>query len=375
MTRTNSVLSRLIPLAVFLAGGLSGCSGKRNATPTAPETIRNVLVHPVERADVPDLLEVVGTVRAAQTSQLASEMMGNIAELRVHEGDRVQRGQVLAVIDDAQPRASVDRAKAAESAAAQEAAASDSELALAQSTLNRYQTLYDKKSVSPQEFDEVKARYQTALAHREMTRAGQAQAKAALAQAHTSFSYTRILAPFDGVVTEKKADPGTLASPGLPIFTVEDLGHYRLEATVNENDLRHVQMGEQVRVVVDALETTELKGKVVQIVPAADRGSRSFLVKIELPADTRLRSGLFGRAQFSRGKRSSLLISQTAVVERGQLQAVYVLDPNKIANLRYVTLGKTTGAEVEVLAGLQEGERFVAKPGELDLNGKRIEDQ
>jgi RND family efflux transporter MFP subunit len=282
---------------------------------------------------------------------------------------------VLAVIDDAQPRASVDRAKAAESAAAQEAAASDSELALAQSTLNRYQTLYDKKSVSPQEFDEVKARYQTALAHREMTRAGQAQAKAALAQAHTSFSYTRILAPFDGVVTEKKADPGTLASPGLPIFTVEDLGHYRLEATVNENDLRHVQMGEQVRVVVDALETTELKGKVVQIVPAADRGSRSFLVKIELPADTRLRSGLFGRAQFSRGKRSSLLISQTAVVERGQLQAVYVLDPNKIANLRYVTLGKTTGAEVEVLAGLQEGERFVAKPGELDLNGKRIEDQ
>jgi hypothetical protein len=98
-------------------------------------------------------------------------------------------------------------------------------------------------------------------------------------------------------------------------------------------------------------------------------------VKVELPADTRLRSGLFGRAQFSRGKRASLLIPQTAVVERGQLQGVYVLDLNKIANLRYVTLGKTTGAEVEVLAGLQEGERLVAKPGDLDLNGKRIEAQ
>ncbi len=218
-------------------------------------------VLPVERADVPDLLEAVGTVRAAQSSQLSSQMMGNIVELRVHEGDHVQRGQVLAVIDGTQPRAAVDRATAAESASGQEVAASDSDLTLAQSTLNRYQNLYDKKSVSPQEFDEVKARYQAALAHRDMTLAGQVQAKAALAQAHTSFSYTRILAPFDGVVTERKADPGTLASPGLPIFTVEGLGHYRLEATVNENDLRYVQMGEQVPVVVDALETTETERK------------------------------------------------------------------------------------------------------------------
>ena len=131
-----------------------------------------------------------------------------------------------------QPRAAVDRATAAESAAGQEVAASDSDLALAQSTLNRYENLYDKKSVSPQEFDEVKARYQALLAHRDMARAVQAQAKAALTQVHTSFSYTRILAPFDGVITEKKADPGMLASPGLAIFTVECLGHYRLEAAV-----------------------------------------------------------------------------------------------------------------------------------------------
>jgi RND family efflux transporter MFP subunit len=335
--------------------------------------VRSVSVIPVQRADSPDLLEAVGTIRAAQTSQLASQTMGNIIELRVHEGDRVQRGQVLAIIDDAQPRAAVDRATAGEGAAQQEVAASDSDLTLAQSTLTRYQSLYDRKSVSPQEFDEVKARYQAALAHRDMTRAGQAQAKAALAQAHTSLSYTRILAPFDGVITEKKADPGMLASPGLTVFTIEGLGHYRLESTVNENDLRYVRMGEQVPVMVDALETPQQKGRVVQIVPAADSGSRSFLVKIELPADARLRSGLFGRAQFSRGNRSALLIPLTAVVDRGQLQGVYVLDQNRIANLRFVTLGKTTGSVVEVLAGLQEGERLVARPADLDLNGKRIE--
>jgi RND family efflux transporter MFP subunit len=374
MNLVNSTF-RLSLLLLVVAGVLTGCSSDRSATPAAPESVSNVQVLPVQRANVPDLLEAIGTVRAAQTSHLASQMMGNIVEIRVHEGDRVRRGQVLAVMDGALPRAAVDRATAVETAAEQEVAASDSGLALAQSTLKRYQNLYDKKSVSPQEFDEVKARYQTALAHRDMTRAGQAQAKAALTQAHTSFEYTRILAPFDGVITEKKADPGTLASPGLPIFTIEGLGHFRLEATVNENDLRYVRIGEQVPVVVDALEHTQLKGTVAQIVPAADPGSRSFLVKIELPANVQLRSGLFGRAQFSRGNRASLLIPQTALVERGQLQGVYVLEQNKIANLRYVTLGKTTGDEVEVLAGLQEGERIVAKPGDLDLNGKRIEAQ
>lgn len=375
MTLNHSMLSRLVPLAVVLAGGLSGCSSEPQPVAAAPETVHNASVLQVQRADVPDLLEAVGTVRAAQTSQLASQMAGTIVEIRVHEGDRVRRGQVLAVIDDAQPRAALDRAVAAENAAGQELAASDSDLALAQSTLKRYQNLYDKKSVSPQEFDEVKARYQAAVAHRDMTQAGQAQAKAALAQAHSSFSYAHIVAPFDGVITEKKADPGTLASSGLRIFSIEGSGHYRLEATVNENDLRFVKMGQQVPVVVDALQNPELKGKVTQIVPTADPGSRSFLVKIDLPADAQLRSGLFGRAQFSRGQRSSFVIPRTAVVERGQLQGVYVLDQNKIAALRYVTLGKTSGPGVEVLAGLQEGERFVAQPGVFDLSGKRIEAQ
>ena len=165
-------------------------------------------------------------------------------EIRVHEGDRVRRGQVLAVIDDAQPRAALDQGDSGRRM--QRARNWPRRIPTwlwLESTLKRYQTLYDKKSVSPQEFDEVKARYQAALAHRDMAQAGQAQAKAALAQAHTSFSYTRIVAPFDGVITEKKADPGTLASPGLPIFTIEDLGRYRLEATVNENDLRFVRDG------------------------------------------------------------------------------------------------------------------------------------
>jgi RND family efflux transporter MFP subunit len=334
--------------------------------------VSNASVIVAQKTTVPDWLEAVGTVRAAQTSQVSSQIMGNIVEIRAHEGDRVQRGEVLAIFDDAQPRFAVDQAKAAVTAAENEVSVADSDLALAGSTLKRYQQLYEKKSVSPQEFDEIKARYQSAEARRDVTRAGQAQANAALAQAQNSLGYTRIGAPFAGVVTEKKADPGTLASPGMSIFTIEDTHSYRLEVTVDEGDIRLVHVGQAAPVTIDALGNIQLSGKVVQIVPAADPASRSFLVKIGLPADARLRSGLFGRAQFARGERPALLIPRTSLVERGQLQGVYLLDANQIAGLRYVTLGKSAGEKVEVLSGLQDGDRLVAAPGERELAGKRI---
>jgi RND family efflux transporter MFP subunit len=364
---------RLGSLVVAAVVGISGCSTDKSVHAWSPETVRHVALLAVQQADVPDLLETVGTVRAAQTSDLASQMMGNIVAIQAREGDRVQRGQVLALIDSSQARAAVDRATAARVAAQQQLVAADSDLVLAETTLKRYQNLYDRKSVSPQEFDEVKARQQAARARRDMAQAGHAQAQAALHQAMTSLDYTRIRAPFDGVVTQKKADSGTLASPGMPIFIVEDVRRYRLEVAVNESDLRFVRTGGQVSVAIEALDNAELKGKVVQIVPAADPASRAFLVKVELPTDTRLRSGLFGRARFSRGRRQALLIPRSAVVERGQLEGVFVLDQDRTASLRYVTLGKSSGSEIEVLTGLQGGEWLVAKPGELDLNGKRIE--
>jgi RND family efflux transporter MFP subunit len=350
-----------------------GCSRGRQSVSVAPETVSDVSVVSVQTANLPDVIEAVGTVRAAETSQPASQMMGNIVEIRAHEGDHVRRGQVLALIDDAQPRAALDRATAADVAAQQEISASESDFALAEATFKRYQALYERKSVSPQEFDEIKARYQGAQARREMARAGQVQGQAAMQQARTALGYTHIVAPFDGLVTEKKVDTGTLANPGMPLFTVEDLRRYRLEATVNETDLRYVREGEPVSVLVDALGNRELKGKVIEIVPAADPASRSFLVKVELPSDPAMRSGLFGRVQFTRGERTALLIPRTAIVERGQLQGIYVLDQNRIAGLRYITLGKPSAQQVEVLAGLQAGEMLVGDPGSREMNGKKIE--
>src|SRR5439155_1045993 len=251
--------------------------------------------------------------------------IGNVLEVRVHEGDRVRRGQVLVVIDSAQPRAALDGARAALSAARQQISAADAECGLADATFRRYQDLYSKKSLSPQEFDEVKARRQTALARRESARAAEAQAQAAVEQAQVGVNDTTLRAPFDGVVTRKTADPGALATPGSPLLVVEDTRGYRLEASVDEGEVRLVHPGQSAEVSLDALGAAALSGRVTEIVPAADPSSRTFTVKIQLPADSRIRSGLFGRARLPRGKRQALLVPRTAVVEHGQLEALYVI--------------------------------------------------
>ena len=373
MSHKNHAIKIFYVLIMALGGVLAGCTNERRAAASAPlEAVSNIPVIVAQKTSVPDWLEAVGTVRAAQTSQVSSQVMGNIVEIRAHEGDRVQGGQVLATLDDAQSRSTTDQAMAAVTAAEKELSAADSDLALAGATLKRYQQLYEKKSLSPQEFDEIKAHYQSAEARRDMARAGQAQANAGLTQARTSLGYTRIRAPFTGVVTEKKVEAGMLASPGMSMFTIENTRSYRLEVTVDESELRLVRIGQVSPLTIDALGNVQLFGKVVQIVPAADPVSRSFLVKVELPADSRLRSGLFGRARFSRGERWALLIPRTSLVERGQLQGVYVLGANQIAGLRYVTLGKSAGEQIEVLSGLQGGEKLVAAPGDRELSGQRI---
>lgn len=371
MTRTRKILTPFVIFAGGLLLWLAGCSRERVGQNTKPEVITNVAVIAAQKTTIPDSLEAVGTVQAAQKTAVASQTTGNIIEIRAHEGDRVQAGQILAAVDDTAPRAAVAQATAALAAARNEVVLADSEFSLAGSTLARYQQLFDKKSVSPQEFDEIKARYESSSARRNLARAEQDRASAALTQAETALSYTRVRAPFIGLITQKLADVGTLATPGMPIFTIEDTRRYRLEASVDENDIGLARIGAQVPVYIDSLGGA-LAGKVAQIVPAVDPASRTFVVKIDLPFNAWSRAGLFGRAHFPRGSREALLIPRAAVIQRGQLQGVYVVGPDDIASLRYITLGAAFNDQIQVLSGLQAGEKLIAAPDGREFGGKKI---
>ena len=241
--------------------------------------------------------------------------MGTITRVNVHEGDHVRRGEVLVSIDEAQQQAAYAGAKAGLQASQESIAAADADYALAESTMKRYQMLYDKKSVSPQEYDEVKTRLAAAQARRDAAHAGRTQAEAGVSQAGTAMSFTKVRAPFDGIVIAKLAEPGAMAAPGVPLLVVEDPSRFRLEAQVDESKIGAVKLGETVPVVIDSLGEQPIEGKVTQIVPAADPGSRTFTVKIDLPANPQMRTGLFGRARFPRGEREAIAIPKIGGVE------------------------------------------------------------
>lgn len=364
-------------LVLTLAAGsvlsLTACNGEKEVPKASAETVRGIQVLTVQRSSLPSYYEAMGTVRPVQSAQLSSQVMGNIIRMTVREGDRVSRGEVLAVIDDSQTHAALDRALAGQRASSQDIAAASSEYELAESTLKRYQVLQDKKSVSPHEFEEVSARYQAARARLAMAQASAAGAEAAVAQARTSQGYTTIRAPFSGTVTAKLAESGNLATPGVPLYTVEDSAAFRLEVSVDESNAGVVHLGATVPVAIDAVQGTPLTAKVVQILPAADAGSRSFIVKLELPKNPSLRTGLFGRAQFPTGTRKGFSLPQSAVVHRGSMQAVYTVGADQVASLRYVTLGQPMEGGFEILSGLENGDRVVLNPGEYELNGRKVE--
>ncbi|HEY4930387.1 MAG TPA: efflux RND transporter periplasmic adaptor subunit [Terriglobales bacterium] len=362
-------------VAALAVISLVGCSETKPAAQTPAEKVHGVAVMQVQKTSVPEVVEATGTVRAALSAQLSSQVMGTITRVNVHEGDRVRRGEVLVAIDEAQQQAAFAGANAGLHASQESIAAADADYALAESTMKRYQMLYDKKSVSPQEFDEVKTRLAAAKARRDAAHANREQAEAGVSQAGTAMSFTKVRAPFDGIVIAKLAEPGAMASPGVPLLTVEDPSHFRLEATVDESKIAAVLLGESVPVVIDSLGEQTITGKVVQIVPAADPGSRTFTVKIDLPVNPQMRTGLFGRARFARGQHDAIAIPKTAVLSRGQLQAVYVVGSDRLASLRYVTLGPASSDQVEVLSGLQNGDRIVVQAGDRDLGGKQVEEQ
>jgi RND family efflux transporter MFP subunit len=372
--------------AALAVAALVGCSETKPTAPAQAEKVHGVAVMQVQKTSVPDVVEATGTVRAALSAQLSSQVMGTITRVNVHEGDRVRRGEVLVSIDEAQQQAAFAGANAGLRASQESIAAADADYALAEFTMKRYQMLYDKKSVSSQEFDEIKTKLATAKARRDAAHANREQAEAGVSQAGTAMSFTKVRAPFDGLVIARLAEPGAMASPGVPLLTVEDPSRFRLEATVDESKIGAVRLEESVPVVIDSLGEQSIEGKVTQIVPAADPGSRTFTVKIDLPeshssknglsgAPGPIRSGLFGRARFARGQHDAIAIPKSAVLNRGQLQAVYVVGSDQLASLRYVTLGPASSEQVEVLSGLQSGDRIVVQPGDRDLSGKQVAGQ
>lgn len=372
--------------ALVGAAILSGCGGSESR----PKAVAAAATISVETATVsvhdwPDQYEATGTVRARTASVLSSKVMAYVREVLAQAGDHVRAGQELIRLDAQDLDANLRRAQAAESEVRSGFAEADNGVAgakagldLAQSTFKRMEELNSRKSISAQEFDEASARLKQAQAGYDMAQAKRKQLDSRLAgveqeirAATITRDYARIAAPFAGVVTARSVEPGNLAAPGAPLLTVEQEGAHRLEASVDESRMPFVKTGQTVDVQLEALDR-RLTARVGEIVPAVDAGSRSYIVKIDLPAMANLRSGMFGRAWFPMGARKVMTVPASALVTRGQLQSVFAIEDG-VARNRLVTTGDRQPDSVEILSGLSEGEKVVNPIVAGVVDGGRVE--
>ena len=372
-------------LVLFVTAGLVTACTSAEKHPAEPgPAVSGVQIEVVHLESAPLLYQAVGTVRSANTAILAAQLAGTVREVRVQAGDRVRRGQLLAVLDDRSALAQVQGAEAGVNEAMQGEAeveqalkAATADRQFAEATYNRYKILLAKNSLSRQEYDGAEAHYQAALANerameakKQQIESRQQQARSQQESAQTYLSYARVLSPLDGIVTAKSVDAGTVVMPGTPLLAVEDMARYRLEASLPEEYLPHATVGDTVNVTTGH---GAFDGRVAEVVPAADATSHTFVVKIDLPASCDCRSGEYGQAGFPIGQANSLAVPNAALVEHGELQGIFVVTPNGTVEYRLVKTGRTLGNRVEILSGLAAGEKVAVSQIDQLRDGARVE--
>jgi len=385
--RLKKPLRMLVIIALLLA--LFGCSDRIEPGNVKPGS-RNVVSTRVAVAKImeqPFLYEAVGTVQALTASTISSKLMGTVQAVSVKEGDDVVRNDVLVVLDrrhvDAQLKqaeAALSEAKGMQNSARSAHDAAAAEATLARSTYNRYLNLMKDQSVSRQEFDEVQARYRKAEASMAQTGAlieaagyRVKQAEAGLTAAGVSEKDAVIRAPFDGKVTAKMIDVGDLASSGKPLLTLEKKGEFCVDLVLPEQHFEQVTVGQQVALTIPSVDDRPIHGRIDRIVPAADQKSRSVLVKVALPKGVNALSGMFARVQIPLGDAGMLLLPSSAIVLKGQLTGFYLVDQENCCRFRLVRPGRKFGDWVEIVSGIQEGNRYIVSPPPGLVDGSIVE--
>jgi RND family efflux transporter MFP subunit len=333
-------ISPTLPVAaaffLLLSAFFSSCGKKSHppdATKNAPSAPIALATQTIQATEIPVFEEVVGTVRPRQEAQVAAKVIGRVLEIKAVPGMKVKTGEELAKIEVKELEAALDRARAA--------------LVQADRDLVRYRTLRGSGAATEAEFEQAESQQRIATA--------------TVQETQTMVANATVAAPFDGTVTRKLVEPGDLAAPGRALFAMEDSTLLRLEIAVAESLAGGLKIGDTFAVEVAGADQPRLDAKISEVAPSADVGSRTFSIKLDLPAVEGLRAGQFGRAFLPRGQRRAIIVPESAVISRGQMDYVFVAT-EKTARLRIVRTGENADGKIEILAGLDDGETIVTEP-------------
>ena len=309
------------------------------------ETAAGLATTTVTLQTIPTVTEAVGTVQAEQLATVTSRAVANVLDMRVSAGQQVQSGEMLVVLDDRDLRVRVEQAQDA-------ARGAEATLAQARSDYQRDKPLFDQQVITPYDFEHTQTNLKTAEAN--LHRLQQAEQ-----EAEVNLSYTVIRSPFTGVIVDKLANVGDLAAPGKPLFTIYEQGRLWLEASVPEEMLARIHIGESIALRIDA-RNRESRGKVVQIVPSSDPATRTVAVRVHLDETSEIVPGMFGRLLLAAAPEQVLTIPSTAVIRAGQLTMTDIVDRGHVER-QTVQLGRALGGQFEVLSGLAAGETVVIR--------------
>jgi membrane fusion protein (multidrug efflux system) len=349
---------------VIMALGTAACAGTEAETPAAAvETTRSIPVRTttVEPRDLAETLALTGTLDPRAQVTVVPEISARLERVLHNEGDRVARGQLLAVLDDTDFTLARDRAKAAVDVA-------EANRAHARAEKDRADSLLKTGGITDK--DHLAAQVAVQVAE-----ASTSQARSELAIAQRQMGRSQIVAPISGRIARRHADAGTIVTAGMPLYTIVDDSIFEFRSAVASSDFGKVKVGEDVVVTVDALPGFVTEGEVNRIAPQVDARSRSFEVIIRVPGRSQLVSGLFARAEVKvRDVPDGLVVPPAALVRDGSDPSkaqTYVVNGDKVER-RDVTVGVEVPDAVQVTSGLKAGDVVVVDPPSALGPGTRV---
>lgn len=361
-------MSYTIKTAIIVAGVsliLSSCSrAPEKETISSGSPVKVTSATP--RMNTLSGIHTSGQIQAAETANISTRVMGYITKIQVKVGDRVQKGQLLATISNDDMMAKKAQVEA-------QYILAQSAYVNAEKDYQRFTELHIQKSASDKELENITLQYNAAKAQVETAKQMRNEVNAMLA-------YTNLTAPFNGVVTQKLSDVGSIASPGMPILVVEQPSGFQVHATVTENDINKIKEGASASILIKST-GKQLTGKVTEVSQSSQFTGGQYPLKINI--DTKDQSGIYTgmyvnvfiptkESEQAESKTSNPMIPLTSIVNRDQLTGIYTISDDKTALLRWVRLGKTVGEEVEVLSGLSMHEKFIKSAEGKLFNGAPV---
>ncbi|MBC7076245.1 MAG: efflux RND transporter periplasmic adaptor subunit [Syntrophomonadaceae bacterium] len=367
-SRVRGLYLLLVPVLV-LSLIAAGCGKKEEAV---EETEITVNIAKAEKRDIAKSVSYSGIVRGENEVYIMPKVMARVTAIYVKPGDPVREGQTLLVLDSSDYEAAVKQAEAALAQAEAAKRANDAQKETALANYERMKKLHEAGAVSDQQLEQARSQYEALAAG--SAEAAVEQARAGLLQAQTQLNHCIIKSPINGVVGSINLSLGDTANPQSPAAVVTDTSRLEIEVLVSESEVSYIETGSEVDVFISAVQDEPFAGKVKSVAAVPDPVKRNYAVKVALDnQDNNIRSGMFAEVSIATiSKDDVLCVPRSAVIPKGGRNIIYTVDKESRAREKEVTTGIENSSYIEILKGIEEGEKVITRGNTLVNDGTRV---